>query len=88
VAFLQQQCQVFRPLLAHGRDLRLECLRATILRELPSTVVVELGGPPKQRSSLPCENPQQCTLTLSWRVFLPVCLQAAATDPLLPTAAP
>jgi hypothetical protein len=37
-----------------------------MLRELPSTVVVELGVPPKQRSSLACENPQQCTLTLSW----------------------
>ena len=94
VAFLQQQTQAFRPLLAQGRDLRVEGLRAAILRtakdgtvsamgilrELPTTFVVELGGPPTQRcSSLPCQNPQQCTSTLSWWVFLPACLQAAAT---------
>jgi len=53
-----------------------------ILRELPTTFVVELGGPATQRcSSLPCENPQQCTSTLSWWAFLPACLQAAAMNP-------
>lgn len=93
VAFLRQQTQAFRPLQARGRDLRLEGLRAailraaqggtlsamTILRELPTAFVVELGGPPTQRcSSLPCDNPQQCTSTLSWWVFLPACLQSAA----------
>ena len=96
VAFLQQQTQAFRPLMASGRDVRVEGLRAAILRsaqsgtisamailrELPTTFVVELGGPPTQRcSSLPCENPQQCTSTLSWWVFLPACLQAAAMNP-------
>ena len=96
VAFLQQQTQAFRPLMASGRDVRVEGLRAAILRsaqsgtisamailrELPTTFVVELGGPPTLRcSSLPCENPQQCTSTLSWLVFLPACLQAAATGP-------
>lgn len=95
VAFLQQQTQAFRPLMARGRDLRVEGLRAailrtaeggtlsamTILRELPTTFVVELGGPPTQRcSALPCENPQQCTSTLSWWAFLPACLQAAAMN--------
>ncbi len=103
VAFLQQQTQAFRPLLARGRDLRVEGLRAAILRnakggtissmgilrELPTTFVVELGGSPTQRcSSLPCENPQQCTSTLSWWVFLPACLQAAAINAPLPTGAP
>ena len=101
VAFLQQQTQAFRPLMARGRDLRVEGLRAailrtaqsgtlsamTILRELPTTFVVELGGPPTQRcSALPCENPEQCTSTLSWWVFLPACLQAAAMNP--PATAP
>jgi hypothetical protein len=53
-----------------------------ILRELPTTFVVELGGPATQRcSSLPCENPQQCTSTLSWWAFLPACLQATSTEP-------
>ena len=103
IRFLQQQTQAFRPLMARGRDLRVEGLRAailrtarggtisamTILRELPTSFVVELGGPPTQRcSSLPCENPQQCTSTLSWWVFLPACLQAAASSPAVPTAAP
>ena len=101
VAFLQQQTQAYRPLLARGRDLRVEGLRAAILRnaqggtisamgilrELPTTFVVELGGPATQRcSSLPCENPQQCTSTLSWWAFLPACLQAAAMNP-APSAA-
>ena len=101
VAFLQQQTQAFRPLMARGRDVRVEGLRAailrtaqsgtlsamTILRELPTTFVVELGGPPTQRcSALPCENPDQCTSTLSWWVFLPACLQAAAMNPPTTTA--
>ena len=96
VAFLEQQTQAFRPLLAPGRDLRVEGLRAAILRtakggtisamgilrELPTNFVVDLGGPPTLRcSSLPCLNPQQCTSTMSWLVFLPACLQAAATGP-------
>ena len=96
VAFLQQQTQAFRPLMARGRDVRVEGLRAailrtaqsgtlsamTILKELPTTFVVELGGPATQRcSALPCENPAQCTSTLSWWVFLPACLQAAAMNP-------
>ena len=103
VAFLQQQTQAFRPLLARGRDLRVEGLRAailrtaqsgtisamTILKELPTTFVVEQGGPPTQRcSTLLCTNPLQCTSTLSWWVFLPACLQAAATQPALPKALP
>ena len=102
VAFLEQQTQAFRPLLAPGRDLRVEGLRAAILRtakggtisamgilrELPTSFVVELGGAPTQRcSSLPCDNPKQCTSTLSWWVFLPACLQAAASAP-APTATP
>ena len=103
VAFLQQQTQAFRPLMASGRDVRVEGLRAAILRsaqsgtisamailrELPTTFVVELGGPPTLRcSSLPCENPQQCTSTLSWWVFLPACLQAAANGPSSSISAP
>ena len=101
VAFLQQQTQAFRPLMARGRDVRVEGLRAAILhaakggtisamailRELPTTFVVELGGPPTQRcSSLPCENPAQCTSTFSWWVFLPACLQAAAMNGPAPAA--
>ena len=103
VAFLKQQTQAYRPLLAQGRDLRVEGLRSAILRtakggtisamgilrEQPTSFVVELGGPPTQRcSSLPCLNPQQCTSTLSWWVFLPACLQAAATSAPVPTAVP
>jgi hypothetical protein len=95
VAFLQQQTKAFRPLMVRGRDVRVEGLRSAILRtakggtisamailrELPTTFVVELGGHPTQRcSSLPCENPAQCTSTLSWWVFLPACLQAAAMN--------
>ena len=103
VVFLKQQTQAYRPLLAQGRDHRVEGLRSAILRsakggtissmailrELPTNFVVELGGAPTQRcSSLPCLNPQQCTSTLSWWVFLPACLQAAATNAPVPTAAP
>ena len=103
VAFLKQQTQAYRPLMAQGRDLRVEGLRSAILRsakggtisamailrELPTNFVVELGGAPTQRcSSLPCLNPRQCTSTLSWWVFLPACLQASATNAPVPTAAP
>ena len=79
---------------AHGkRDLRLPALRAAILaearggsltalgilRRLPAPLVLDLTGPPLQRcSSLPCDNPQQCSSVLSWLVFLPACLQAAS----------
>ena len=79
---------------AHGkRDLRVPALRAAILaeakggslsalgilRRLPAPLVLDLAGPALQRcSSLPCDNPQQCSSVLSWLVFLPACLQAAA----------
>ena len=95
VAFLQQQTQAFRPLKAQRRNLRVEGLRAAILRDaedgtlsamgilrqLPTDFVVELGGVGVARcSSLPCTNPQQCRSVLSWLVFLPACLQAAAMN--------
>ena len=75
------------------RDLRVPALRAAILaearggsltalgilRRLPAPLVLDLAGPAPQRcSSLPCDNPQQCSSVLSWLVFLPACLQAAA----------
>ena len=79
---------------AHGqRDLRVPALRAAILaeakggsltalgilRRLPAPLVLDLAGPVLQRcSSLACDNPQQCSSVLSWVVFLPACLQAAA----------
>ena len=103
VAFLQRQTQAFRPLMARGRDVRVEGLRAAILRtaksgtisamgilrELPTNFVVELGGLPTQRcSSLPCVNPVQCTSTMSWLVFLPACLQAASSNPAPAATAP
>ena len=78
----------------HGhRDLRVPALRAAILaearggsltalgilRRLPAPLVLDLAGPSPQRcSSIPCDNPQQCSSVLSWLVFLPACLQAAA----------
>ena len=95
VAFLQQQTRAFRPLLSGRRDLRVEGLRAAILRqaqsgsvsalgilrELPTTFVVDLGAEPLQRcSALPCDNPQQCGSVLSWWVFLPACLQASISS--------
>ena len=95
VAFLQQQTRAFRPLKSQRRDLRVEGLRAAILRnaqggtlsamgilqQLPTDFVVELGGVGVARcSSLPCTNPQQCRSVLSWLVFLPACLQAAAMN--------
>ena len=95
VAFLERQTRAFRPLKTPGRDLRVQGLRAAILRnskggtlsalgilrELPTDFVVELGGAGVERcSSLPCTNPQQCRSVLSWLVFLPACLQAAAMN--------
>ena len=92
-AFLRQQTLAFRPLRASQPDLRVEGLRAALLRssasgtisamallrELPTAFVVDQQGEPSPRcSSLPCSNPQQCRSVLSWLVFLPACLQAAA----------
>ena len=99
VAFLQQQTRAFRPLKSQRRDLRVEGLRAAILRnaqggtlsamgilqQLPTDFVVELGGVGVARcSSLPCTNPQQCRSVLSWLVILPACLQAAAMNSAAP----
>ena len=99
VAFLQQQTRAFRPLKSQRRDLRVEGLRAAILRnaqggtlsamgilqQLPTDFVVELGGVGVARcSSLPCTNPQQCRSVLSWLVFLPACLQATAMNSAAP----
>lgn len=76
-----------------GRDLRVVALRAAILADardgtisalgiiqrLPVPLVLDVAGPGVQRcSDLPCDNPQQCRSVLSWLVFLPACLQAAA----------
>ena len=103
VAFLQQQTRAFRPLKSQRRDLRVEGLRAAILRnaqggtlsamgilqQLPTDFVVELGGVGVARcSSLPCTNPEQCRSVLSWLVFLPACLQAAAMNSAAPNSAP
>ena len=101
VAFLQQQTRAFRPLKSRRGDLRVEGLRAAILRnaeggtlsamgilrQLPTDFVVELGGVGVARcSSVPCANPQQCRSVLSWLVFLPACLQAAAMNGTAPTS--
>ena len=101
VAFLQQQTRAFRPLKSRRGDLRVEGLRAAILRnaeggtlsamgilrQLPTDFVVELGGVGVARcSSVPCANPQQCRSVLSWLVFLPACLQAAAMNGNGPTS--
>ena len=103
LAFLQQQTQAFRPLRSGRRDLRIEGLRAAILRSasggslsalailqaLPTSFVVDLGGVPLQRcSALPCTTPEQCRSLLSWWVFLPACLQAAAMAPAPAATAP
>ena len=92
-AFLEQQTRAYRPLLSGRRDLRVPTLRAAILAEarggtltalgilsrLPAPLVLDLAGPsPMRCSSLPCENPLQCSSVLSWIAFLPACLQAAA----------
>jgi len=77
---------------SHRRDLRVPALRAAILAEarggslsalgilsrLPAPLVLDLAGPsPLRCSSLPCDNPLQCSSVLSWIAFLPACLQAA-----------
>jgi hypothetical protein len=92
-AFLEQQTRAYRPLLSGRRDLRVPALRAAILAEarggtltalgilsrLPAPLVLDLAGPaPLRCSSLPCDNPLQCSSVLSWIAFLPACLQAAA----------
>ena len=92
-AFLEQQTRAYRPLLSGRRDLRVPALRAAILSEarggtltalgilarLPAPLVLDLAGPaPLRCSSLPCDNPLQCSSVLSWIAFLPACLQAAA----------
>jgi len=92
-AFLEQQTRAYRPLLSGRRDLRVSALRAAILAEarggtltalgilsrLPAPLVLDLAGPaPLRCSSLPCDNPLQCSSVLSWIAFLPACLQAAA----------
>jgi hypothetical protein len=92
-AFLEQQTRAYRPLLSGRRDLRVPTLRAAILAEarggtltalgilsrLPAPLVLDLAGPaPLRCSSLPCDNPLQCSSVLSWIAFLPACLQAAA----------
>ena len=91
-AFLEQQTRAYRPLLSGRRDLRVPALRAAILSEarggtltalgilarLPAPLVMDLAGPsPLRCSSLPCDNPLQCSSVLSWIAFLPACLQAA-----------
>jgi hypothetical protein len=92
-AFLRQQTLAFRPLRGNQPDLRVEGLRSALLRssasgtisvmallrELPTAFVVDQQGAPSPRcSALPCPNPLQCSSVLSWLVFLPACLQAAA----------
>jgi hypothetical protein len=93
-AFLKQQTEAFKPLKA-GRGVGFEGLRYAILenakggtisamgilKQLPVPMAFNLAGPPIVRcSSLPCEKPEQCRSVLSWWVFLPACLQAAAMN--------
>jgi hypothetical protein len=93
-AFLQQQTQAFKPVKA-SKGLGFEGLRYAILenakggtisamgilKHLPLPMAFNLAGPPIVRcSSLPCEKPEQCRSVLSWWVFLPACLQAAAMN--------
>ena len=76
-----------------GRDLRIVALRSAILadardgtisalgivRRLPVPLALDVSGAGVQRcSDQPCDDPQQCRSVLSWLVFLPACLQAAA----------
>lgn len=76
-----------------GRDLRVVALRSAILadardgtisalgivRRLPVPLLLDVAGAgPLRCSDLPCEDPRQCRSVLSWLVFLPACLQAAA----------
>ncbi|MFZ9568010.1 MAG: alpha/beta hydrolase [Vulcanococcus sp.] len=93
-AFLLQQTQAYKPLKA-GRGIGIEAIRYAILEDakggtisamgilkrLPVPMAFNLAGPPIVRcSSLPCEKPEQCRSVLSWWVFLPACLQAAAMN--------
>jgi len=96
VAFLQQQTRSYVPLRGK-KDLRVEGLRAAILRDAQDGTISALGimralptafvlmddsrfdGRQQRCSNLPCDNPQQCSSLLSWYVFLPACLQAAAS---------
>ena len=65
--------------LADARDGQISALG--ILRRLPVPLVLDVAGVGLQRcSDLPCEDPQQCRSVLSWLVFLPACLQAAAAS--------
>ena len=89
-AFLQEQTRAYRE-----RNLRVPALRSAILaeaqggtlsalgilRHLPVPLVLDLSGPsPRRCSALPCDSPEQCRSLLSWLVFLPACLQAAAAQ--------
>ena len=93
-AFLVQQSQAYKPLKASGK-VGIEALRYAILenaksgtlsamgilKQLPVPMAFNLSGPPIVRcSSLPCDKPEQCRSVLSWWIFLPACLQAAAMN--------
>ena len=93
-AFLVQQSQAYKPLKASG-TVGIEALRYAILenaksgtlsamgilKQLPVPMAFNLSGPPIVRcSSLPCDKPEQCRSVLSWWIFLPACLQAAAMN--------
>lgn len=94
LALLQQQSRAYRPFSPRGVDLRPIALRAAILaearggtmtalgilRRLPVPLLLDGAGPaPARCSSLPCDDPLQCRSVMSWIVFLPACLQAAAS---------
>ena len=93
-AFLVQQSQAYKPLKASGK-VGIEALRYAILenaksgtlsamgilKQLPVPMAFNLSGSPIVRcSSLPCDKPEQCRSVLSWWIFLPACLQAAAMN--------
>ena len=93
-AFLVQQSQAYKPLKASGK-VGIEALRYAILenaksgtlsamgilKQLPVPMAFNLSGPPIVRcSSLPCDKPEQCRSVLSWWIFLPAFLQAAAMN--------
>ena len=93
-AFLVQQSQAYRPLKSGG-TVGIEALRYAILenaksgtlsamgilKQLPVPMAFNLSGPPIVRcSSLPCDKTEQCRSVLSWWIFLPACLQAAAMN--------
>ena len=93
-AFLVQQSLAYRPLKSGGTA-GIEALRYAILenaksgtlsamgilKQLPVPMAFNLSGPPIVRcSSLPCDKPEQCRSVLSWWIFLPACLQAAAMN--------